>query len=98
MRVLNGPAPPYQRINASHRRRSESTPTHSILTVSTALVDGAEAAPNDGVADTETLKFAEVQDLATLAGGFVWSSATFLSELIRATSQVLQNQQRSQNQ
>ncbi|KAM7541803.1 hypothetical protein Aperf_G00000005860 [Anoplocephala perfoliata] len=96
VRVLNGPAPPYQRINASHRRRSESTPTHSILTVSTALVDGVEAAPNDG--ENETLKFAEVQDLATLAGGFVWSSATFLSELIRTTSQGLRNRQKSQNQ
>ncbi|VUZ47992.1 unnamed protein product, partial [Hymenolepis diminuta] len=92
VRILNGPAPPYQRINASHRKRLENNPTHSVLTVSsTLLTEGGSGKSGGG----ETLKFAEVQDLVTLAGGFVWSSATFQSELVRATSR---SQQSSQNQ
>ncbi|KAM3177896.1 hypothetical protein ACTXT7_003626 [Hymenolepis weldensis] len=78
VRILNGPAPPYQRINASHRKRLENNPTHSVLTVSsTLLTEGGSGKSGGG----ETLKFAEIQDLVTLAGGFVWSSATFQSEL-----------------
>ncbi|VDO06042.1 unnamed protein product [Rodentolepis nana] len=86
VRMLNGPAPPYQRINASHRKRSENNSTHSTLTISNNFLT-EDGSGEDGGGGGETLKFAEVQDLVTLAGGFVWSSAAFQSGLVRATSQ-----------
>lgn len=81
--MLNGPAPPYQRINASHRKRPEPNCTQSILTI---------GSPQS--TERDTLKFAEIQDLVALGGGFVWSSANFHSELAR----VVNHGQQSQNQ